>query len=228
MIVTHTPARPTSSADTMRAGSFPEKLPGIDIPSVLARVKGNHSLVRTIIIEFRTVNLATVSSLRQAIAGDEREATRSLVHTLKGLAGTIGAKAVAATAIRFENAVGEGNEAVFPELLDTLEEQMTEVFEAAGMLEMSDTVSPSADHTGETAVFDRDVLAGELGELYALLGLNRVSAAKMFSRLKPHLPWSEERENLEKQIAGFDFKGAQVSLELLAERIGITFRGIHE
>jgi hypothetical protein len=42
--------------------------------------------------------------------------------------------------------------------------------------------------------------------------------------LKTILPVTQESDTLEKQIAGFDFKGAQASLKQLAETIGIAVK----
>ena len=202
--------------------AFPAELPGIALDTALARVRGNGQLLRKVIVDFRIQNLATVADLREAVAAGDRGLTLSLAHALKGVAGNIGAEALAATAAKLEDADREGRESAFPELLETMEGQMAEVFEAAAILEEADREHAAAAGPGAAAACDRDALARDLGELHSLLSLNRASAAKKFRELQALLPESEERDALEKQIGSFDFKGAEASLRRLTETIGIA------
>ncbi|MEI7591537.1 MAG: response regulator, partial [Deltaproteobacteria bacterium] len=190
--------------------ALPAELPGIAMDRVLARVGGNSSLLQTIIIDFRTQNLSTVVNIRQAAAND-RVLALTLAHALKGVAGNIGAETLAATVSEFEAAVREGKELTISDLLDTMELQMAEVFEAAVILERADTRHTTTGSPCEDAIIDRDAIARLMDELNTLLSLNRVSATNKFRDLKIILPVTQERDTLEKQIAGFDFKGAQAS-----------------
>jgi PAS domain S-box-containing protein len=203
--------------------ALPAELPGIAMDRVLARVMGNSSLLQTIIIDFRAQNLSTVVNIRQAAAND-RDLALTLAHALKGVAGNIGAETLAATVSEFEAAVREGKELTIPDLLDTMELLMVEVFEAAVILERADTHHTTTGSPCEDAIIDRDAIARLMDELSTLLSLNRVSAANKFRDLKTILPVTQERDTLEKQIAGFDFKGAQASLKQLAETIGIAVK----
>ncbi len=203
--------------------AIPAELPGIAMDRVLARVGGNSSLLQTIIIDFRTQNLSTLANIRQAAAND-RDLALTLAHALKGVAGNIGAETLAATVSEFEDAVRKGKELTIPKLLDTMELQMAEVFEAAVILEREDKRHTTTGSLCKDTIFDRDALARDMDELNTLLSLNRVSAANKFRDLKTILPVTQERDTLEKQIAGFDFKGAQASLKQLAETIGIAVK----
>jgi len=116
--------QPKNGTDALIASSrrkrdiaLPAALPGIAIATALARVRGNSSLLRTIIIDFRTQNLSTVAHIRQAVAAQERDQTLSQAHALKGVAGAIGAETLAATVREFEDAVRGGKESSFMELL---------------------------------------------------------------------------------------------------------------
>ncbi len=218
----HGRAAVTISRQEKQDSVLPEKLPGIAIESALERVMGNSSLLRTIIIDFRTRNLKTMAGIRQAVAAHDRDQTLSLAHGLKGVAGNIGASALADTTRTFEDAVREGEESGLPQLLDALELQMAEVFEAAGILEKADTMQTADDQPGEDASLDQDALAFDMGELYKLLSLSRVSASNKFRLLKAALPDTGERAALDKQIAGLDFRAAMESLRRLAETMGIV------
>ncbi len=204
--------------------AIPAELPGIAMDRVLARVRGNSSLLQTIIVDFRTQNLSTLANIRQAAAASDHNQALSLAHALKGVAGNIGAETLAATVSEFEAAVREGKELTIPDLLDTMELQIAEVFEAAVILEREDTQHTTTGSPCEDAIIDRDAIARLMDELNTLLSLNRVSATNKFRDLKIILPVTQERDTLEKQIGGFDFKGAQASLKQLAERIGIAVK----
>ena len=129
---------------------FPDRLPGIEVTSALARLGGDRSLLNVIIINFRTWNQTTVADIRRAVAGDDRAQSLSLVHTLKGTAGNIGAVALFATARDIEVALREGNDSVLPVLLDSLDVTMAEVFLAAEILEKMVIPSMAADLLVET------------------------------------------------------------------------------
>jgi len=208
-----------------RDDTFPEELPGIAVATALGRVMGNSGLLRGIIIDFRTQNLSTAADIRRAVAADDQGQALALLHTLKGVAGNIGAEPLAATAREVEDAVREGKESLLLDVLNALEQRMAEVFEAALLLERGGAPEPAPDQDGVAAAVGRDALAEALGELHNLLGLNRVSAADKFRALKPLLPESDAREAVEKQIVSLDFKGAQASLKRLLETNGIAMEG---
>ena len=201
---------------------LPGKLPGIDRDTALARVMGNAKLLRKIIIGFRKENLSTAASLRKLLALEDHAQALVLLHTLKGVAGNIGARSLAATAAGLEDVVRKGKSAAFPGLLNTMELGMAEVFEAAVILEKEETLPVAAAPKDAAATLDRKTLARDLGKLHTLLSLNRVSAAEKFRPLRDLLPESPERDVLEKRIGSFDFKGARASLKRLTETLGIA------
>jgi PAS domain S-box-containing protein len=205
---------------------FPDSLPGIDVAAALKRVGGNSKLLRKILIEFRNQNRTTMADIRQALAIRDRGKALQLAHTLKGVAGTIGATALAATAREFEGAAGEDRESELPEILDTLGRQLTEVCSTIIYIEESDVLSETASNSGEIPPIDRNALADDLTELYTRLGLNKVSAATLFRQVKAQLPEADECDALERQIDTFDFKEAQITLLRLVAAMGIHLSGI--
>lgn len=213
-----------ASPPMKRDGMLPAELPGISVATALERVMGNGRLLRDIIIDFRALNQSAIADIREALAGRDQVRALALLHLLAGVAGNIGADHLAAVAREVEDAVRQGKESLLPELLHTLEKRMAEVFEAAVLLEMADAPQSAAGQAGADATVDRSALARSMGELFTLLGLNRVSAADKYQQLKPLLPESVAREALEKQIVRLDFKGAQVTLRQLSETIGIAMR----
>jgi HPt (histidine-containing phosphotransfer) domain-containing protein len=187
----------------------------------MARINGNILLLRTILSDFRDQNVTTGAEIRQAFMARNSEQLLSTMHALKGVAGNIGAEALAATARAIENAVKEGNNTLCPELFDVLELQMAEVFEAAAIMEKGALQLAETAHDNQSHIGDKKALEQDIRELYALLRLNKIAAAEKFHELEPMLPASDECTVLAKQIAGFDFKGAQLSLYKLTEKMGV-------
>ena len=102
-----------------------------------------------------------------------------------------------------------------------MEKQLHELFAAILLLEETGTPYAVTANAGESGSIDLNALAGDLRELYGQLGLNRVSALKLFRQLRERLPDTKERTLLEKQVDRFDFSGAQTTLVRLAETMGI-------
>jgi len=79
-------------------------LPGLDVVAGLRRFQGNDALYHRILRKFEQSNRQFQDAVRAAIAeGDWRTAQRH-AHTLKGLAGTVGAEALAEAAAQLESA----------------------------------------------------------------------------------------------------------------------------
>ncbi|MCG8614894.1 MAG: response regulator [Desulfobacterales bacterium] len=67
-------------------------LEGIDTDRGLERAGGNRVLYRNLLVKFHADNQETPADLGRAVAADDRETAVRLAHTVKGLAGTIGAE----------------------------------------------------------------------------------------------------------------------------------------
>ncbi|MTJ82803.1 MAG: Hpt domain-containing protein, partial [Telmatospirillum sp.] len=103
------PPRPAASG-TGHATSPPPSaplppLPGIDTAAGLARAGGNAATYVGLLRRFATGQRRTADEIRRAIGRGERTQAERLAHTIKGLAGTIGADAMAETALRLERAI---------------------------------------------------------------------------------------------------------------------------
>ncbi len=94
---------------TSAAGAIPE-IPGVDAAAGLKRVAGNRALYRSLLEKFVEGQSDAPGAIRGALdAGDGALAER-LAHTLKGVAGNIGAKAVQDAAGQVEQAIHRKSE----------------------------------------------------------------------------------------------------------------------
>ncbi|MBF0627128.1 MAG: PAS domain S-box protein [Magnetococcales bacterium] len=83
-------------------------LPGIERDGAVARLGGNRGLYINLLFRFLEGHRASDQEVRQALeAGDPALAIR-LLHTLKGVAGSIGATALQALSLTMEQELGQG------------------------------------------------------------------------------------------------------------------------
>jgi signal transduction histidine kinase/DNA-binding NarL/FixJ family response regulator/HPt (histidine-containing phosphotransfer) domain-containing protein len=70
---------------------LPDKLPGINIKMGLSRVGGNKKLYRDLLIKFHRDNQDITEQISKALDEKDNELAQRLAHTVKGVAGNIGA-----------------------------------------------------------------------------------------------------------------------------------------
>ena len=97
-------ATPTSIAD---AQAVPV-VPGLDMQTALNRMSGMRSLYLRSAKTFVKDMDNTLSELKRGLASGEQLKVKTLLHTLKGNAGTLGATSLAEIAARLENACTKG------------------------------------------------------------------------------------------------------------------------
>ncbi len=90
------------SPSTGPAHELPENLPGFDLTAALSRVNANQALLRSLLLEFSKENRDTADQLDALLADGAREDATRLVHTVKGVAGSLGAVALANSAVDLE------------------------------------------------------------------------------------------------------------------------------
>ena len=83
---------------------------------------------------FRVGHEHTAKAIRAALKSNDTELAHRLAHTLKGLAGTMGADELRAVAKDLEMAIAEGKEALFEPLLMQVEQKLTVVMASIARL----------------------------------------------------------------------------------------------
>jgi signal transduction histidine kinase/DNA-binding response OmpR family regulator/HPt (histidine-containing phosphotransfer) domain-containing protein len=92
---------------------------GLDQASGLRRVMGKRSRYVSMLRNFASAEAGTVAEIRRAVAAADRQTAQRLAHTLKGLAGNIGASRLQAAARDVEAALRDGQDATA--LIDALD-----------------------------------------------------------------------------------------------------------
>ena len=80
-------------------------VPGLDVADGLRRVAGNTKLYRKLLHRFATTEADAAERIASALAAPDRALAERLAHTVKGVAGNIGAAAVQQAAADLEQAI---------------------------------------------------------------------------------------------------------------------------
>jgi two-component system sensor histidine kinase/response regulator len=126
------------------ADGLPESLPGFDLAAGLARLTGNKSLYRKLLLDFGANYGGAAAEIREALAVKDFNRAHGLVHNLKGLAGNLAAVDLQAAAVAMEKLVkGQAAETASDK---ELHRKLTDLQEALGQaLDAVQTLVPMAE-----------------------------------------------------------------------------------
>jgi CheY-like chemotaxis protein len=108
-----------------RSVVLPDDLPGFDMKAALKGTGGNAELLRQILLNFLHDHEGDARALRKALNEHDMELAQRIAHTLKGLAGAIGAHELRPAAIAMDAAIRSRTSDSYLRLLDRLENNLT-------------------------------------------------------------------------------------------------------
>ncbi len=213
------PARP-AKADS---DDLPH-IPGLDLKAALARVAGKTKLLRKLLVSFRDAQAEVIDRIRSAhTSGDDATAVRE-AHTVKGLAGNIGAVRMAEVAARVEALLKTGESDGFVEALADMEIELSDLRGriAAGLgAAEADAPAPPAP----AVTMDKDALATDLRRLDALLAESDTDAEGVAESLAERLRalgHGSAAEGVLKAVDDCDYDAARERLPELARALHIA------
>jgi CheY-like chemotaxis protein len=188
------------------------ELPGVNTAAGLATTQNNHKLYRKLLLKFRSSEADFVDTFRKALTDKDMEAAQRYAHTLKGVAGNIGAEDVQQTAALLETACKDNtvpNE--IEQLLENVEAALAPMLAGLSALEQPETPTPARTVDPEK----RDAL---LSRLRALLEDDDTDAGEVIEELEP-LAGTENQASVLQQLASamgeYDFDQALTELDTL-------------
>ncbi|MCC6075296.1 CHASE domain-containing protein [Pseudomonas sp. GCM10022188] len=204
------PASPVATPAPALAGPAPSPEPAtaFDVGPLLALGKDDHAYLDSLLAFVRRVvanGLSPLSDARRAWQeGRQREAA-TLLHTLRGSLGSLGAKRFAATALHIEQAIGENDGVRVAALLPLAEQDLQSMLSAAEQwLASQGNAAPR-----ECPAADCD--AERLAQLHTLLQQQNLDACQLYDRLRTSLQaelGSEGFAVLDAAMEGLDFPAA--------------------
>ncbi len=202
-------------------GELPN-LPGIDTAMGLKRVAGNRKLYRKLLNDFLLGYAEHVTKIREAMDGGRGEEAHRLAHTLKGVAGNIGASALQAAAQEVESALKAGDMDRVGRALPPLQVELAAVLQVL----RESAQATSAPHAAEVAPrreLDLAKITPLVNELKEMLLKNNPDAEAVLEKLRSELTGAhaDGLENVAQSLDMFDFAGATEALAQLAKTMGV-------
>lgn len=179
-------------------------LPGVDMNDAMTRLGGNYDLLKMVYDDFREQYSDAAATMAELIMTRSFTDAAGLAHTLKGVAGNIGAKRIAAVAKAMEAALMGGSDAAG---------MIEELRRALGEL----SAPPSAPAIGAEAATDLDPekLGRAINRLRTLLKARDLDAEECFAGLKTLCPDGPLRQPLGRLAAAFDALDFEAAARLL-------------
>jgi signal transduction histidine kinase/DNA-binding response OmpR family regulator len=205
------PSAPTDLPAETKPPSQPAfpALPGLNVAAGLARFAGDQAAYRRILLKFRTNHAKDVEAMQKAFADARRDELARLAHTLKGVAGTIGAERVQMACAAIEMALQQEEISAAAQPLALLEQAFHELLAAIASLEPAPPVmqaAPKEKHSAPT------IGAAQLAELRRLLTEHDASALDFL-----HQTWKDSYQqqqapcwahDVETALQRYDFEQA--------------------
>jgi HPt (histidine-containing phosphotransfer) domain-containing protein len=187
---------------------LPAGVDGLDVAAGLRRVLGKRRLYLSMLRRFVAGQKLAVAGIRKALADEDRESAERLAHTLKGVAGNIGATGLQLLAAGSEKAIREGEpRAAIDERLAAL------AIPLATLIAQLEGALPQ--ETGKTVSgFDAKRLKTVCDRLEALMADDDAQAADVLDEnadiLRKAFPAGFQA--IDRAIRSFDYDAALVAL----------------
>lgn len=195
-------------------------MPGISMELGLKRVNNNSRLYRELLIRFLDTKCETGNEIRAGLEQGDTKAAKGIAHSMRSIAGVIGAEELSNAAAVLESAIAAGDREKRENTLEMFEQCLGVVIAGleAGLGRGTEQEAPSGEHP-----VNQKVVQGIVEEMAGLLNNDLGRAMRLRDELRGHLAGSNfarEYEQLERQLEVFDIDGAKESLEQLATALG--------
>ncbi len=184
--------------------ALPEGIPGLDTAQGLRRVMGKQALYQDLLRKFVQGQSGALAATRAALAAGDAARAERVAHTLKGLAGNIGAASLQQLAGTLEAAIKEGQDGAALEPLLHAVEQPLQALCAALQPWLADTAP------AHSAPVDRSALTGVCRDLEALLADDDGQAGELLQEHAALLQQAlgPQYEALRNAVDGYEFDTA--------------------
>ena len=216
------PARQPDAENKTAADALPPQLPGIDQRAGLATSMGRQDLYLRMLVRFRDGHARLREDFEAARQSDDPTAAARVAHTLRGTAGNVGAKGVAATATALELACKAGvAEAELAALLTAVDNELAPVL--SGLAALGNCTAASQD-TPAGAIAAAPALppdaAATLAQLRKLLADSDTAALDVLETLESQAaghPLARQLRKVSQAIERFDFDAALEALDAVVQ-----------
>ncbi len=196
---------PQKSAPSPEADAGLDDLPGVDTVAGLKVVQGDTGMYRRLLARFVEAETDFTARFQAALEADDLPTANRHAHSLKGVAGNIGALALQAAAERLEQATSDANPAAIETAIGIVAECLETVL--SGLAQLTTSAEP-------TSAPDRTVKS-LLDQLAILIDDGDADALELAETLAAHPDTGSRRDaaqRLLKHLRDYDFDGASQAL----------------
>jgi CheY-like chemotaxis protein len=214
---------PTRSAPTSEM-PLPDSLPGIALKKGLGRVNHKVPLFRKILKKFYEEYAHAPAEINTALEDGDAELARRLAHTVKGVAGNIGAEDLQAIAADLEDAIRDEDQEAIHRALSVFEPSLETARSALKpyIVEAVDNLQPEGN-TGAGATGNLNKLCDLLEQLKPHIATRNPKQSKVVLEEIDALPWPPEYQTdlaeLVRFIGTYKFKESLEVVEKLLTRL---------
>jgi CheY-like chemotaxis protein len=200
-------------------------IPALDLHGALSRVGGSVKLLRKLIGRFVQTQADVIQRIEAARAQADRETALREAHTLKGLAGNIGAVALGRLAGQLEVLLKqEATEGVEP-ALEVLEAELVSLLAAiSAAMGVEEPAPAPVSHMAADAV-DQDKLLADLRKLTVLLEDLDAGSGTFVEGLMERLSalgQAAEARNILALVSDFEFDDALERVKAMAQAMNLA------
>ncbi len=225
-VVAEPPAGDAAPRDAKPESRVIADLPGIIFQDGLTRIGGNTALYKKILTRFLDDYPPARSQIEAALESGDQELAQRLAHTIKGVAGNIGAMELQAAAGDVEKAIKQQKHEQLGGLLETFDEALKTVLKSVEsyLAEQSDADRSDAKEAGaEAIVADPEELSTLLEQLEPFVEKRRPKQSKEIMNEITSQHWPEPLSNqidqIDKLIGKYKFKDALPLIQALKSQI---------
>jgi PAS domain S-box-containing protein len=211
---------PPQAAAAPAAGNGLGDIAGLDVSGGLKRVAGNAKLYRKLLLESREEFRTACDRVRSLLAsGNQADAVR-LAHTIKGVAGNLGAERLQNAGGALEAALRQESPEGIEPLILALKDAVAELL--PGLEALDTSVEPAG--SAPVAAIDPSIVTPVVRELMQRLLSDDMSAEATLDRLEELLgaSTSPDAARLRACVDDLEFADAVEPLRRLAESLGIA------
>ncbi|MBF0454105.1 MAG: response regulator [Magnetococcales bacterium] len=218
---------PPPSSKPKAALTLPSSLPGLDLDVGRKHLSGNEPLFIRLLGEFYHDYQHSVETIRSSLSAGELQTAQRVAHTLKGVAGSLGAKAVQSAALAVESALKKENVTEVDLLLQELQLCLETLLGGLAFLkeEQADTaeeVKESVPIQLDSATIDAlkplfDTLAGLLQSGHSQCQETLAEIRTLFNHNAP-----SELDQMDALVEEYEFEDAIEQLARLAQQLGLS------
>ncbi|MCV6636309.1 transporter substrate-binding domain-containing protein [Candidatus Albibeggiatoa sp. nov. NOAA] len=199
--------------------ALPNHIEGINIHSGLEKVSGNRVVYRKILLKFYRNNLNTIADIQTMIDNGDIETATRMTHTIKGVAGNIGADRLYQIAAELETVLRQNNLAQIPIFIESTANKLNEILDSIHPLSEQDI---QADQTSYNANIDYVTVNQCLQTLPELIEDDIGEARAKLQELAQSLGATPETAAISSALDEYDTDEALECLAQLTEKISVS------